>query len=97
MKLTVFNAAEYITTRERARLYLEACAEEDPGDGSMIRAALNDIARARNMSKLARDAGLDRSGLYQSLSEDGNPSFATVVKIMGALRLRMRIEASEQR
>ena len=95
-KLTEFDAAEYITTTERARLYLEACAQEDPGDGSMIRAALNDIARARNMSRLARDAGLDRSGLYGALSEDGNPSFATVVKIMGALGLRMRIEASEQ-
>ena len=95
-KLTEFDAAEYINTRERARLYLEACAEEDPGDGSMIRAALNDIARARNMSRLARETGLDRSGLYQALSEDGNPSFATVVKIMGALGLRMRIEASEQ-
>ena len=95
-KLTAFDAVEYIKTKERARLYLEACAEEDPGDGSMVRAALNDIARARNMSRLARDAGLDRSGLYQALSEDGNPSFATVVKIMGALGLRMRIEASEQ-
>ena len=94
--LTEFDAAEYVNTNERARLYLEACAEEDPGDGSMVRAALNDIARARNMSRLARDAGLDRSGLYQALSEDGNPSFATVVKIMGALGLRMRIEASEQ-
>ncbi len=95
-KLTEFDAAEYITTKERARLYLEVCAEEDPGDGSMVRAALNDIARARNMSRLARDAGLDRSGLYRALSEDGFPSFATVVKIMGALGLRMRIEASEQ-
>ena len=52
-KLTEFDAAEYINTAERARLYLEAAADEDPGDGSLIRAALNDIARARNMSSLA--------------------------------------------
>ena len=95
-KLTEFDAAEYINTDERARLYLEACVDEDPGDGSLIRAALNDIARARSMSGLARDAGLDRSGLYKALSEDGNPSFATVLKVMGALGLRMRIEVSKQ-
>ena len=54
-KLTEFDAAEYITTRERARLYLEACAEEDPGDGTLVRAALHDIARARHTSAI--DAG----------------------------------------
>ena len=53
-KLTEFDAVEYINTEERARLYLEAAADEDPGDGSLIRAALNDIARAQNMSRLAR-------------------------------------------
>ena len=95
-KLTEFDAAEYINTDERARLYLEACVDEDPGDGSLIRAALNDTARARSMSGLARDAGLDRSGLYKALSEDGNPSFATVLKVMSALGLRMRIEVSKQ-
>ena len=95
-ELTEFDAAEYINTDERARLYLEACVDEDPGDGSLIRAALNDIARARSMSGLARDAGLDRSGLYKALSEDGNPSFATVLKVMSALGLRMRIEVSKQ-
>ena len=44
------------------RLYLDACSEEDPGDGSLIRAALNDIARAKNMSQLARDIGMTREG-----------------------------------
>ena len=52
-KLTEFDAAEYINTDERARLYLEVAADEDPGDGSLIRAAINDIARAQNMSRLA--------------------------------------------
>ena len=86
-KLTEFDAAEYINTDERARLYLEVAADEDPGDGSLIRAALNDIARAQNMSRLARDAKLDRAGLYKALSEDGNPSFSTVMKITRALGL----------
>lgn len=95
-KLTEFDAVEYINTEERARLYLEAAADEDPGDGSLIRAALNDIARAQNMSRLARDANLDRAGLYKALSEGGNPSFATVMKITRALGLRLRLEPEER-
>ena len=95
-KLTEFDAAEFINTEERARLYLEAAADEDPGDGSLIRAALNDIARARNMSSLARDAKLDRAGLYKALSEDGNPSFTTVMKITRALGLKLRLEPDEK-
>jgi probable addiction module antidote protein len=74
-------------------LYLEACADEDPGDGSLIRAALNDIARAQNMSRLARDIGMTREGLYKALSENGNPSFATVMRITRALGMQLRISA----
>ena len=65
--------------------------EEDPGDGSLIRAALNDIARAQNMSLLARDIGMNREGLYKALSENGNPSFATVMRIMRALGMQLWI------
>lgn len=80
-----WDAAEHLRTREDARLYLEACADEDPGDGSLIRAALNDVARAGNMAGLARDAGMSRVGLYKALSPEGNPTFATVVRITRAL------------
>ena len=73
---TKWEVTDRLRTLEDARLYLEACAEEDPGDGSLIRAALNDIARAGNMSQLARNTGMSREGLYKALSEDGNPSFA---------------------
>ncbi|MCY4515132.1 MAG: putative addiction module antidote protein, partial [Candidatus Tectomicrobia bacterium] len=61
------------------------------GDGSLIRAALTDIARARNMSLLARDAGMSREGLYKALAENGNPSFATVMRITRALGMQLRI------
>ena len=88
---TRWGVTEHLRTREDARLYLEACAEEDPGDGSLIRAALNDIARAGNMSRLARDVGMSREGLYKALSEDGNPSFATVMRIARALGMQVRI------
>ena len=60
---TKWDVTEHLRTKEDVRLYLEACAEEDPGDGSLIRAALNDIARAQNMSQLAREIGMTREGL----------------------------------
>lgn len=86
-----WDAASYIGTPEDAGLFLEAAIDEDPGDGSVIRAALSAIARAQNMSALARDAGLDRSGIYKALSEDGNPSLATILKVTRALGLKLRI------
>ena len=79
-KFTQWEVTEHLRTGKDAHLYLEACAEEDPGDGSLIRAALGDIARAGNMSLLAREAGLSREGLYKALSKDGNPTFATVIR-----------------
>lgn len=89
-KFSKWDAADYINTDEDARLYLQACAEEDPGDGSLIRAALNDIARARNMTQLAQAAGMTREGLYKALSENGNPAFSTVMRITSALGMQLR-------
>lgn len=88
---TRWDITDHLRTKEDARLYLEAAAEEDPGDGSLVRAALNDIARAQNMSRLALDAGISRKGLYKALAEDGNPSFATVMKVTRALGMQLRI------
>ena len=88
---TRWDVADHLQSKEDVRLYLEACAEEDPGDGSLIRAALNDIARAQNMSQLARDIGMTREGLYKALSENGNPSFATVMRVTRALGMHLRI------
>ena len=90
---TPWDAANYLHNEEDARLYLEACAEEDPGDGSLIRAALQDIARSGNMSRLAREVGMSREGLYKALSEKGNPSFAAVMQITRALGMQLRITA----
>ncbi len=86
-----WEVTEHLHTKEDARLYLEACAEEDPGDGSLIRAALNDIARAQNVSQLARDIGMTREGIYKALSDNGNPTFATIMRITRALGMRVRI------
>ena len=89
---TKWDVTERLRTKEDVCMYLEACAEEDPGDGSLIRAALNDVVRAQNMSRLAGDIGMTRAGLYRALSEDGNPSFATVVRITRALGMQVRIQ-----
>ena len=88
---TKWDAVEHLRTREDARLYVQACADEDPGDGSLIRAALKDVARTGNVLGLARDAGLTREGLYKALSTDGKPSFATVLRITRALGMEVRI------
>ena len=92
---TRWDPLNYLKTEEDLRFYLEACAEEDPGDGSLIRAALNDIARSGNFSALARDVGMTREGLYKALSENGNPSFATVAKISSALGMRLSITVKQ--
>ncbi len=90
-RFSKWDAAEHMRTLEDARLYVQACADEDPGDGSLIRAALNDVARSGNMAGLAREAGMSREGLYKALSASGNPTFATVVRITRALGLRLHI------
>ncbi len=88
-KFTPWDAADYLETEEDMALYLDACLEEDTGDGSLVRAALNDIARARGMSQLARDTGLTREGLYKALSASGNPEFSTMLKLIKALKIRL--------
>ncbi len=90
---TKWDVAEHLETKEDVRLYIEACLEEDPGDGSLIRAALNDIARGQNMTQLSRDVGMSREGLYKALSKDGNPSFATVLRLIRALGMQLRVSA----
>ncbi len=87
-----WDAADSLKTDNDMALYFEACLEEDPGDGSLVRAALGDIARARGMSQLARETGLSREGLYQALSAKGNPEFGTIMKVIRALGLKLHAE-----
>ena len=92
-----FDAADYIKTEEDVRGLLRAAVDEDPGDGAVIRAALKHVARTQNMSARARETGLNRGNLYEALSEDGNPTLATLLKVTNALGLRLRIEPVEDR
>jgi probable addiction module antidote protein len=86
-----YDVAEQLRTPEEMAAYLEAWLEEAPEDVSGIARALGDIARAKGMSAVARDTGLSRESLYKSLSENGNPSLATVLKVAKALGLRFRV------
>ena len=88
---TPWNAANYLRTPEEARLYLEACSLEDPGDGSLISAALSDIARSGSVNRIAKEMGMSREGLHKALSEKGDISFATVMQIARALGMQVRI------
>lgn len=88
-KFTRWDAVDYLENEEDMALYLDACLDEDPGDGSLVRAALNDIARARGMTQLARDTGLTREGLYRALSASGNPEFSTVLRVIKALKIKL--------
>jgi probable addiction module antidote protein len=88
-KFTRWDPADHLAREEDMALYLDACLDEDPGDGSVVRAALMDIARARGMSQLARDSGITREGLYKALSASGNPEFSTVLKVIKALKIRL--------
>lgn len=82
----VWDAATHLATAEDMAAYLEAAL--DDGDPGVIAAALGDIARARGMTQTARAAGLGRESLYKALSPDGNPEFATVLRVVHALGLR---------
>ncbi|MEC8859280.1 MAG: addiction module antidote protein [Pseudomonadota bacterium] len=94
VKLSRWDSAEYLKTDEDIQAYLEAVLEEGGDDPAYIVHALGVIARAKNMSQLARDAGLSREGLYKALSEEGNPTFSTVTKIAKALGLQIKFETA---
>jgi probable addiction module antidote protein len=89
IKLKKWDSAEHLKTEEDITLYWEACLEEAEDDPAFITAALGTIARARGMSQLARDTGMTREGLYKALSAEGNPEFATVMKVIRALGLHL--------
>lgn len=93
LKTTRWDAADYLDTPKDIARYIDACIEGDPGDGSLIRAALGDIARSRGMSQIARDCGVGRESLYKALSETGNPEFSTVLKLLRVLGVRLAVKA----
>lgn len=92
-KILPYDVAEQLRSPEEMAAYLDAWLTEAPDDATGIARALGDIARARGMSQVARDAGLSRESLYKALSESGNPSFATILKVARALGVRFQAQA----
>jgi len=88
-----FDAAEFLRTPRMMADFLSDAVES--GDARVIAAALGAIARARGMTQLARETGLTREALYRALSENGNPEFSTVVKVVNALNLRLSVIPTE--
>lgn len=84
-----WDAAEHLETKEDIAAYLEAALEE--GDPNLVVAALGDIARSKGMTQIARETGLGRESLYKALSIEGNPEFATVLKVIQSLGLRLQV------
>lgn len=91
-KPTPYDVAEHLRTPEEMAAYLDAWLEDAPDDVSGIARALGDVARAKGMSQVAREAGLSRESLYRALAEGGNPSFATVLKVARALGVRLHAQ-----
>ncbi|MEO8856615.1 MAG: addiction module antidote protein [Burkholderiaceae bacterium] len=84
---TLWDPSEHLQTEEDMAAYLEAALEE--GEPNLVAAALGDIARAKGMTQIAREAGLGRESLYKALSLDGNPALGTILKVVAALGLQL--------
>ena len=91
---TRYDVAEYLRTPEEMAAYLEAYIDESGGDAAFVAKALGNIARAKGMSQVARDAGLSRESLYKALSGERTPSFDTILKVIAALGLKLHAEPS---
>ena len=91
---TKYDVSEHLRTPEEMAAYLEMCIDEANGDASFITKALGDIARAKGMSQVARDAGLSRESLYKALSGERSPAFDTILKVISALGMKLHAEAT---
>lgn len=89
--LAPYDSADYLQSEEDIAAYLQAVMEECADDPAYLARALGVVARARNMSQLARDTGLTREGLRKALAPGGNPSYATVAKVAKALGFRLTL------
>ncbi|MGC3874903.1 addiction module antidote protein [Halomonas sp. GXIMD04776] len=88
-----YDTADYLRDEHDVQAYLDAALED--GDPTMIALALGNIARARNISQLARETQMSREGVYKALSGQGNPSFATIAKLASALGYRITLEQKQ--
>lgn len=88
-----YDTAEHSRTPEEMALYLEACLDEADGDAAFIAKALGNIAKAKGMAEVARDAGLSRESLYKALSGERSPGSDTILRVIDALGMKLHAEA----
>jgi probable addiction module antidote protein len=89
-----FDVSEHLRTPQEMAAYLEICLAQADGDAAFVAQALGNIARAKGMAQVARDAGLSRESLYKALSGERSPGFDTILKVVGALGLTLHAQAS---
>lgn len=92
IETTSYDVAEHLRNEAEMRLYIEAAFEEAGDNAALIAKVLGDVARARGMAQVARDAGLSRESLYKALSGERSPDFSRLLKVMRALGLRLHPE-----
>ena len=93
-KTRPYDAAAYLKGEADCARYLQVVMDESDSDPALVVAALGEIARARGMMQLARDTGLTREGLYKALSPEGNPSFASILKVCKALGVKLSAQTA---
>ncbi len=87
-----WDVAEHLRDEEDIRLYIEAAQEEAPNDAAFLAKVLGDVARARNISQLARETGITRETLYKVTRGEGNPTLDTISKLANALGFRLTLQ-----
>ena len=92
VKLTTFDAARYLTDDAAVAEYMTAILET--GDPDLLLLALADVARARGMAQVAKDAGLGRESLYKALAPGAKPRYDTIMKVMRALGVQLTAKAA---
>lgn len=93
-KLAPYDVADHLRSPEEMAAYLDVWLDEFPDDVSGIARAVGDIARAKGMTQVAKDAGLSRESLYRALSQEGNPSLSTILKVLAAVGLKLSVRVA---
>lgn len=93
-KLAPYDVTDHLRSPEEMAAYLDAWFDEFPDDVSGIARAVGDIARAKGMTQVAKDAGLSRESLYRALSQEGNPSLSTILKVLAAVGLKLSVSVA---
>ena len=96
VKLSRYDVVDHLQSPEDMAAYLDAWLDEFPDDVSGIARAVGDIARAKGMTQVAKDAGLSRESLYRALSNEGNPSLSTILKVLGAVGLKLSVSVASR-